>query len=45
MTPASIHGPVLLSAEDFKTEEYVDLSEELWAKIRAICRAIQPNAQ
>lgn len=43
--PSSIHGPVLLSAEDFKTEEYANIDKELWGKIKAICRAIQPNAQ
>jgi len=45
VSPASIHGPVLLSAENFKTEEYVDLTLEEWKKIKALCRAIQPNAQ
>lgn len=46
VSPASIHGPVLLSAENFRTEEYIDLTvAEHWAKIKAICKAIQPNAQ
>lgn len=45
VSPASIHGPVLLSAEAFRTEEYVDLGPEDWAKIKAICKAVQPNAQ
>jgi hypothetical protein len=35
----------LLSAENFKTEEYVDLTLDEWKKIKALCRAIQPNAQ
>lgn len=43
--PASIHGPVLLSAENFKTEEYADLTLDDWAKIKSMCRAVQPNAQ
>lgn len=43
--PASIHGPVLLSAEAFPSEEYVDLGLGDWTKVKAICRAIQPNAQ
>jgi hypothetical protein len=44
VSPASIHGPVLLSAEDFKTECYMDLGEEDWARIKALCKAVQPNA-
>lgn len=26
-------------------QEYMDLSLEDWKKIRALCRAVQPNAQ
>lgn len=45
VSPSSIHGPVLLSATNFKTDEYIDMTPEHWQKIKAVCRAIQPNAQ
>ncbi|KAG2450748.1 hypothetical protein HYH02_004585 [Chlamydomonas schloesseri] len=43
--PDSIHGPVLLTAENFKDEEYVQLGEEEWAQLVAKCKEVQPNAQ
>ncbi|EFJ47622.1 hypothetical protein VOLCADRAFT_105095 [Volvox carteri f. nagariensis] len=43
--PDSIHGPVLLTAENFKDEEYVQLSQEEWQKIVDKCKEVQPNAQ
>ncbi|KAG2491364.1 hypothetical protein HYH03_010363 [Edaphochlamys debaryana] len=43
--PDSIHGPVLLTAENFKDEEYVELGEAEWKQIVDKCREVQPNAQ
>lgn len=43
--PDSIHGPVLLTAEDCSNEEYVPLDAAAWAKLVAHCREEQPNAQ
>ncbi|KXZ41679.1 hypothetical protein GPECTOR_323g35 [Gonium pectorale] len=43
--PDSIHGPVLLTAENFKDEEYVQLDEKEWQKLVDKCREVQPNAQ
>jgi hypothetical protein len=38
--PDSIHGPVLLTAEDFHNEEYVQLGAEEWAKICKACQQV-----
>ncbi|PNH12252.1 hypothetical protein TSOC_000846 [Tetrabaena socialis] len=43
--PDSIHGPVLLTAENCKDEEYVQLSEAEWQVLVAKCKEVQPNAQ
>ncbi len=40
MQPDSIHGPVLLTAEDFHNEEYVQLGAEEWAKICKACQQV-----
>ena len=44
VTPSSISGPVLVTADDIKSEEYVDLTLEHWAKIMAMCKELCPNA-
>ena len=40
VSPASIHGPVLLTAESAKTEEYVDLKMADWwvRRVRGVRR-------
>eukprot|EP00201_Polytomella_parva_P007999 CAMPEP_0175052416 /NCGR_PEP_ID=MMETSP0052_2-20121109/8349_1 /TAXON_ID=51329 ORGANISM="Polytomella parva, Strain SAG 63-3" /NCGR_SAMPLE_ID=MMETSP0052_2 /ASSEMBLY_ACC=CAM_ASM_000194 /LENGTH=210 /DNA_ID=CAMNT_0016316821 /DNA_START=59 /DNA_END=691 /DNA_ORIENTATION=- len=43
--PDSIHGPVLLTAEDFHTEEYVSMDRAAWLKLIHECLKVQPNAQ
>ncbi|GFR48529.1 hypothetical protein Agub_g10424 [Astrephomene gubernaculifera] len=43
--PDSIHGPVLLTAENYKDEEYVQLGAPEWARLMEVCRDVQPNAQ
>ncbi|KAJ9515563.1 hypothetical protein QJQ45_021677, partial [Haematococcus lacustris] len=45
VVPASIHGPVLLSATDFKTEEYIDMTLGHWDQLKSMCLDVQPNAQ
>ena len=36
MQPDSIHGPVLLTAENFKDEEYVQVSAWQWAQLQGL---------
>lgn len=44
VAPDSIHGPVLLTAEDCKTNELMDVTLEHWAKLVDVCKQVQPNA-
>lgn len=37
-TPEAISGPVLVTADDIKTEEFVDLTMEHWEKIKEMCK-------
>mmetsp|Transcript_13717 Transcript_13717/g.39752 ORF Transcript_13717/g.39752 Transcript_13717/m.39752 type:complete len:128 (-) Transcript_13717:355-738(-) len=38
VAPSSIHGPVLITADDIKTEEFVELTMEHWEALKKLCR-------
>ncbi|GAX85582.1 hypothetical protein CEUSTIGMA_g12997.t1 [Chlamydomonas eustigma] len=44
VTPSTISGPVLITADHLRTEEFVDLTIEDWIKIKKLCKEICPNA-
>jgi hypothetical protein len=38
VSPSSISGPVLVTADDIKTEEFVELSLDDWEKLKKLCQ-------
>jgi hypothetical protein len=44
VTPSAISGPVLVTADNIRTEEFVDLTLDHWQGITALCKELCPNA-